>query len=280
MDRIDELTDEQNHLMATVAAEYEQKALSGDDSYDVKKIQEGINFIYGLADLKEPEIVICSSPMHMAQEAGLQKGETIDYLGCGYDSGWTAFYDFFQRIGLEYDKELRFDVWKEFILNSGVFATVLCENVAFVCIRPCIVGRNDNGDLHSETGPAIAWRDGYAEYSINGVWVTEELIMTPADKLDPKSVLTEQNAEVRREIVRKIGLERISEALNAKVIDTQDGYELLTLDLGDNRHRPYLKMKNPSIGTYHIEGVHPDCKTVKDALKFRNSVETEPEVLT
>lgn len=280
MDRIDELTDEQNHLMASIAAEYEQKALSGDDSYDVKKIKEGINFIYSLADLKEPEIVICSSPMHMAEEAQLKKGETIDYLGCGYDSGWTAFYDFFQRIGLEYDKDINFDVWKEFILNSGVFATVLCENVAFVCVRPCIVNRNENGDLHSENAPAIAWCDGYAEYCINGVWVTEELIMTPADKLDPKLILTEKNAEVRREIVRKIGLERISAALSATIIDKQGEYELLTLDLQDGRHRPYLKMKNPSIGTFHIEGVHPDCKTVKEALKFRNGVEGEPIVLT
>ena len=33
--------------------------------------------------------------------------------------------------------------------------------------------------------------------------------------------------------------------------------------------RPYLKMKNPSIGTYHIEGIGLECKTVKDAIRFR-----------
>lgn len=279
---LNELTDEQNHLMATIAAEYEQKALSGDDSYNPRKIKEGINFIYSLADLKEPEIVICSSPMHMTQEAQLQKGETIDYLGCGYDSGWTAFYDFFQRIGIEYDKEWKFDIWKEFILNSGVFATVLCENVAFVCIRPCTVKTNSNDDLHCENGPAIAWGDGYCEYALNGVWMTEELVMTPSNKLDSKIILREQNAEVRREIVRKIGAEKICKDLGADCINkSSDGiYELLVLNMGDGRRRPYLKMINPSIGTYHIEGVHPDCKTVEDALNWRNQTNELPTVLT
>lgn len=282
MDRIEELTEQQEHLMATIAAEYEEKALSGDDSYNVKKIKAGINFIYSLADLKEPEIVICSSPMHMAQEAELKQGETIDYLGCGYDSGWTAFYDFFQRIGIEYDKELKFDVWKEFILNSGIFATVLCENVAFVCIRPCFVGRNENGDLHCETGPAIAWCDGYCEYALNGVWVSEELVMTPTDKLDSKIILKEENAEVRREMVRKLGTEKICLDLGSECLDKSDDgmYELLILNMGDGRKRPYLKMKNPSIGTFHIEGVHPDCKTVEESLKFRNGMSDRPVILT
>lgn len=282
--RIEELTEEQDHLMANIAAEYEKIALSGDDSYNVEKIVKGINFIYSLIELKEPEIVICSSPIHMAQESQLKKGETIDYLGCGYDSGWTAFYDFFQRIGIEYDKEWNFDIWKEFILNSGVFATVLCENVAFVCIRPCIVKTNENDDLHCTNGPAIAWRDGYCEYALNGVWVTEELVMTPANKLDSKIILKEENAEVRREMVRKIGTEKICTDLKSQCIDKSDDkiYELLILELGDGRKRPYLKMINPSIGTYHIEGVHPDCKTVKEALAWRNRVDVyeKPTILT
>ena len=230
MNRTEELTDEQNNLIATIADEYETNALSGDDSYDVEIISKGINFIYSIADLEEPEIVICSSPIHMAEESQLKKGETIDYLGNGYDSGWTAYYDFFQRIGIEYDKEWNFEIWRDFILKSGVFATVLCENVSFVCIRPCIVERNTEGDLHCINGPAIAWRDGYEEYALNGVWVKEELVMTPADKLDPKIILKENNAEIRREMVRKIGTERICEKLNAKCIDKAEMYELLILD--------------------------------------------------
>lgn len=283
MKSIEELTDEQNHLMATIAIEYEQKALSGDYSYNPQIIQSGIDFIYSLADLKAPEIIICSSPADIVDQAKIEKGSTFDDLGSGYDSGWTAFYDFFERIGIEFDKDWNFKIWKEFILNSGVFASALYENVAFVCIRPCLVKRNENGDLHCVDGPAIAWQDGYCEYALNGVWMEKEIVMTPAEEIDPEIILKEKNAEIKREIVRKIGVERICEKLKAESIDKMDNYELLMLDLGDGRSRPYLKMKNPSLdGVYHIEGVEPKIKTVKEALAWRNgqTVYSPPQTLT
>ena len=277
---IENLTKKQEELMEIISKEYENNALSGNDSYDTEKIVNGINFIYKLSDLKEPEIVICNSPKEMAIEAELKPGETIDYLGNGYDSGWTSFYDFFQRIGIEYDNKDEFNCWLDFIKNSGVFATLLYENVAFVCIRPCRVVRNANDDLHCVDGMAIAWRDGYGEYYLNGVSVEESIVMTPSNKLDSKLVLTEKNVEVRREIVRKIGVERICKELGAVVLDKQGTYELLNLNLGEKMMRPYLKMTNPSIGTFHIEGVHPNCKTVKEALEWRNQTSEIPEVLT
>lgn len=277
---LEELNEKQEKLISEISEEYEENALNGDDSYDIDQIVYGINFIYGLSDLKEPEIVICNSPKEMAIEANLKPGETIDYLGNGYDSGWTACCDYFQRIGIIDKGEYDFDKWRDFILKSGIFATCLYENVAFVCIKPCKVNRNENGDLHSEKEMAIYWRDGYGEYFLNGVSVEENIAITPVDKLDPKLILTEKNAEVRREIVRRIGAERLCQKLGSKVIDMQDNYELITIDLQDGRHRPYLKMINPSIGTYHIEGVHPECKTVNDALNWRNQCNEKPLVLT
>src|SRR3990167_5042032 len=79
----------------------------------------------------------------------------------------------------------------------------------------------------------------------------------------------EQNAEIRREIVRKIGMERIILKCGATVLDKKGDYELLAFDIGDGRIRPYLKMKNPSIFTWHVEGVAPGIKTVDEALTWR-----------
>ncbi len=278
--KIEGLTNKQDGMIEKIASEYEKNALSCDDNYDVESIMDGIDFIYKLADLKPPEIVICASPLDMIEQAKIKKGETFDNIGCGYDSGWTAFYDFMERIGVKYDPEWEFDKWKNFITKSGVFATVLCENVAFVCIRPCVVNRNTNYDLHCEDGPAIAWRDGYGDFYLNGVAVDEKIVMTPAEKIDAKTILSEKNAEVRREIVRKIGIDIVCQRLGAKIMDSLDDYELLNLDMGDERKRPYLKMLNPSIGVYHVEGVHPDCLTVKQALEWRNGTKEIPIVLT
>jgi len=80
--------------------------------------------------------------------------------------------------------------------------------------------------------------------------------------------------------VRKIGIERVCQKLNSKVIGTHEDYELLLLTLADNLKRPYLKMKNKSTGTYHIEGVPPEIKTVEEALNYRNSTEERPFILT
>jgi len=302
---IEKLTPEQEALMDVVVKEYEDAVFNGDDSYDLDLIKRGMTFFYKLAELKSPDVIVCTSPLDLAVKSGLKPGETYDWFGCGYDSGWTAFYDFFERIGVKYEEEWHFTLWKEFILHSGVFATVMREGTAYVSVKPMLVARNASGDLHSETGPAIAWRDGYEEYFLNGVAVGKELVMTPPEKLDAKMILKEENAEVRREIVRKIGIDIVCQKLDAKVLDRKEVkysqehtpgaaneaagitatdvnsvYELLSLDLGDGTHRPYLKMLNPSIGVWHVEGVHPDCKSVDDALKWRNQTAETPTTLT
>lgn len=276
MNKIETLTPDQEILMDKVAQEYEDIIFSGDDSYKEDEIIKGIDFLYGLAELEAPKIVICSSPMDMKKQAGLKKGETFDYFGQGYDVGWTSFYDFMEQIGVDYDKDFDFTKWKNFIKNSGVFATCLTENVAFVCIRPFKIFRNTQLNLHNDKAMAIEWRDGYGEYVLNGVFVDKELVLTPTEKLDPTMLLKEKNAEIRREIVRKIGLERIVSKLGAETLDKQGDYELLLLDLKDGRKREYLKMKNPSIGVFHIEGVPPGTKTVKEALFFRNGLTSSP----
>jgi len=53
------------------------------------------------------------------------------------------------------------------------------------------------------------------------------------------------------------------------------------IDLGGATGKwPYLKMLNPSIGVWHMECVSKDCKTVKQAITFRNQSEVVPEVIT
>ena len=138
-----------------------------------------------------------------------------------------------------------------------------------------------NRRLHCENGPAFELPEEKL-YFLNGVLVPEEIVTTPAQKLDPHMLLKETNAEVRREIVRKIGIESVCYKLGAKVSDkSADGvYELLMLDLGDGRERPYLKMRNPSIGVYHLEGVPTGIVTVEQALNWRNGVSEKPLILT
>ena len=35
------------------------------------------------------------------------------------------------------------------------------------------------------------------------------------------------------------------------------------------KYAPFLYMKNQTTGVYHLEGIHPNCKTLYDAIKMR-----------
>lgn len=183
---------------------------------------------------------------------------------------WNVLYNFFWDIAYTHLIEA---------FKIGLFMMVSSNGCVYAIPFPkCYMNQNRN--VHNSSGPAIIWHDGEKAYYLNGVKVTQEIVETPAEGLDPHILLEERNAEVRREIVRKIGIERVCDTLKAKVIDRQGGYELLRLYLGDMRRRTYLKMKNPSTGCYHIEGVSPNIKTVKEALSWRNRTVESPIDLT
>jgi len=129
---------------------------------------------------------------------------------------------------------------------------------------------------------ALAYPDGWGVWAWNGVRVTEQIILHP-DTLTPQQIVQETNAQVRQVMVERIGIERVCQMFHAQAVDTHGTYQLLMLDLGDGRKRPYLKMVNPSVGCYHIEGVHPDCQTVQQAINWRagNIEQTwQPDLLT
>ncbi len=96
-----------------------------------------------------------------------------------------------------------------------------------------------------------------------------------ADKIAPDVLLKEANAEVRREIVRKVGVERLEKKLKPRVLDKWGDYELhdYSEHFRNMRCKPvYLKMKNPSIGAWHYEGVNireMSAPTCKAALEWR-----------
>lgn len=167
-------------------------------------------------------------------------------------------------------------------LRTGCFLSLLFRRLAMISRRPKRVRFDGSGRLHADGEAAIEWRDGWKLFYLNGVRVPEEVAVTPSVELDPGVILREGNVEVRREIVRKIGVERLIQKLGGKVVDSWRGYELITLDIPGMGIKPtYLKMKNPSIGTYHVEGVPPRITSCKEALSWRvGGLKWNPKQLT
>ncbi len=167
-------------------------------------------------------------------------------------------------------------------LKSGCFLSHFFRGLALISRRPKHIKFNSSQRLHCDGAAAIEWRDGWKLFYLNGVLVPEEVALTPARFLDPSLVMRERNVEVRREIVRKIGIERILQKLGGKIIDSWNGYELIVLNVPGMRTKPaYLKMRNPSTGTFHVEGIPPRITTCGDALSWRvGGLKWKPKQLT
>lgn len=150
--------------------------------------------------------------------------------------------------------------------REGCFR-VMHEEFCIVSDFPREISRNSLNQPHCETGPSHRWSDGFEIYHLNGVRVPKWLVKTPAEKIDPQKALKETNADVQREIIRKIGAERMLQATGAVTVDdavdprTGLKYSLKRMSVGDNINRLYLYFEHASMpGVFYAKCVPPECK--------------------
>lgn len=79
-------------------------------------------------------------------------------------------------------------------------------------------------------------------------------------KPDPKKVLSLQNAEVRRYMIKRVGYDNIKETVQAEVIHVDGDNELLKFNTGEL----YVKVKDSSTEREYllfVEGQHKTCRS-------------------
>jgi len=214
-------------------------------------------------------------------------GEMDNFAYGAHDAGWLAYYAFYRDVG-GVEKCHKLDPLID-LLQVGWWLPY--DKAAIVSSRPASQRLDARGNLHNPNGPAVEYADGWAVHAIDGVLVPSWLTRLPEEEIDPAWLGTLTNATIADKFVNKVGIDRICHAMGAKAVDEADvrinagqieHYALLMLDVpGHNQRRPYLRMRNASCPEqWHVEGVHPDCKTVAAALEFRNGVKGSPAVLT
>jgi len=219
--------------------------------------------------------IVCDVSTEGSEEKDLPF--TSPYLSGNLWAGYFAFYDYLRDvIGVTgYPEE-----YNDFRETLKLHLIYPLDDTCVFCERPTSIHLVD-GQLHCESGPSVEYADGTKLWNLNGVAVPEWLVMTPVGELDPAEFAKIDNVEVRREFVRKVGIERICTELDTTLLDKKGDYELHEVDLGGGvgKH-PYLKMKNPTIGVWHMECVDRACRTVDAALEWRNQSSLDPEQLT
>jgi len=199
-----------------------------------------------------------------SQVRSQNKNFVYPYLCGNFDSSYFSFYNFCNEVlKIKFDNQKK---WNSYLKTSDVNLIYPFDDFWVVSEKPTNI-KIVNSVLHNEKGAAIFYADGFSIYSLNGVKVPQWLVETPAEKIDPTLALKETNADIQREIIRKIGAERMLKKCNAKIIDdwidsnTGYNYKLMEMAIGQNIRRKYLYYEHASMkGIFYAKPVPPETK--------------------
>ena len=136
--------------------------------------------------------------------------------------GWwgsPSFVSFFREVcGLELDQDIeeRAEAYQK--ICESVNYIWLNSHFTMVCARPTEIHRDDQGRLHNENGLAIKYLDGWGLYAINGVTVSEQIVLRP-ETLTINQIQKESNQEKRRIMIERFGVDKYLQAINATIVD-------------------------------------------------------------
>ncbi|WP_372644112.1 DUF6745 domain-containing protein, partial [Dehalococcoides sp.] len=155
--------------------------------------------------------------------------------------------------------QYKLDLFKRFTSNIGFCLPF--HDCFIYSLKPTEIYWDD-ARLHNPSGKAVKYADGWGWYALNGIPMEEWQVMTPTEELSLEKILSVEDIDQRRELVRRVGVERLVSA--GKEIDRLGDYKLLDMRSVYKRRTPtlFLLMKNPSVAnTWNCEGVSSECKT-------------------
>jgi hypothetical protein len=109
--------------------------------------------------------------------------------------------------------------------------------------RPVRLERDTDGRLHSGTGMAIGYPDGWGVYAWHGMRVSAQIIEAP-ETLTVAQIRDEENAEVRRVMLERFGMDRYLRESGATVIDRSDYGTLYRAEISDDEPLVMVEVEN------------------------------------
>jgi hypothetical protein len=159
-------------------------------------------------------------------------------------AGWCSYYDAMGKLGVK--ACVRLEPTRALSRSCGWWWSF--RDFAILTDRPRVLRRDDRGRLHSETSPALLYRDGWALHVWHGIRVPRDWIEDRAN-LDPATALTWPNIEQRRAAAEIVGWAKVLDALPHRVIDRDEDPEigtLLEVDLPDAPGEQFLRVRCPT----------------------------------
>ncbi len=134
--------------------------------------------------------------------------------------------------------------------------------------------RDEDGNLHNETGFALGWTDGTKEYRWHGIEIPEAWIETPNDVDVRKEFRDRSNAELRRTMSEVFGWDRVTRALGVKELQRDDYGALIECDVEGDGSPPWrmVDVKCPSTDRRYVIPVPPEIQTCRGGLAWSANV--------
>ena len=194
-----------------------------------------------------------------------------------HDSYWIAFYLFCRDVvGVKYaaQKSSDLDLWRD--VSQSCCWWQCYENYVIISDRPTVCCMDDRDVLHCQSGPALAFADGWMVHAWHGVsvpaeWIEDKLSLTPS------VALRQTNTEQRRAACEILGWDSILRDLKAKTIerdhDPEIG-ELLEVELPYAGRERFLRVRCGTGRTFAIP-VPPDMETALEANAWTYDLPTD-----
>jgi hypothetical protein len=122
-----------------------------------------------------------------------------------HEATWLAFYDFFRQVCDLSEITTPLLGLTEAAQSTGWFWPF--RNAVILTERHTTVHLDEQGRIHCEYGPAIAYPDGWSIYAIHGLRLPERVIMQP-ETITVREIEYEQNVEIRRVMIERYGQSR------------------------------------------------------------------------
>jgi len=131
---------------------------------------------------------------------------------------WIGFYRFMElHLKITYDpqKSEHLGWWQDITESANWWFPY--EGYCFVSERPIRCAIDEERRLHHESLAAMEFKDGWKVYAYHGVTVSAQVIETP-ETITIEQIKKEENAEVRRCMVERMGWERFYVEAGMKVL--------------------------------------------------------------
>lgn len=241
-----------------------------------RAIDAWLTVAYSLYGLPVPaRVEIVDSPfaaLQLAAELTGQKQAATDWCGIA-DGGWLSFYEYFADINILSAEEFA-DAAKLRDFGRVAWDSVLLDECAIVIRRPKSLRVDDEGNMHSTSGPAIEWRDGEKDFAYHGTWVPERMVLDPRG-YSAAEYAAITNTEERRALSEIAGWEWVIELIGGSTVDTWTDpvtklrYDLIACSDGQRLlQKQSPRLANGKQPTY-VEPVHEGLRTARAARKWQ-----------